>query len=279
MDVSIIIPTYNEREDLIKCIESLGSQTASDFEIIVIDDGSTDGTLLILKNLKKTLKNFTFGRIQHGGAGAARNYGASLAKGKILVFVDADMVFDKDFIKNLTKPITEGKVKGTFSKSEFVSNWENIWARCWNIQEDWEEKRRHPANYPDHQPVFRAILKSEFNKVGGFTPGGYDDDWSLGRKLGYEAVNAEKAVFYHKNPASLNEIFKHAKWVGKRKYKMGPIGSIYALFRASLPVSLIIGTYKSVKTKTPAFLIFKVFYDFGIFLGILNFLFTGKTSK
>ena len=81
------------------------------------------------------------------------------------------MTFDKDFLKNLARPIEEGSVKGTFSKDEYVSNWENIWARCWSINEGWELKRRHPKNYPNHQPVFRAVLKSEFDRVGGFTPG------------------------------------------------------------------------------------------------------------
>lgn len=50
--ISIIIPTYNEKGVLEDCIQSLGEQTQNDFEIIVIDDGSKDGTLEILKNLK-----------------------------------------------------------------------------------------------------------------------------------------------------------------------------------------------------------------------------------
>lgn len=95
--VSVIIPTYNEKASLEDCIESLGRQTLSDFEIIVIDDGSTDGTLAILKSLKKSLPDFSYAKQNHKGAGAARNYGVSLAKGTILVFVDADMTFDKDF--------------------------------------------------------------------------------------------------------------------------------------------------------------------------------------
>ncbi len=279
MKISIIIPAYNEREDLSKCIESLGFQTETDFEIIVVDDGSTDRTLDILKNLKATLPNFYFGKQNHKGAGSARNYGVSLSRGRILVFVDADMTFDKDFLKNLIKPIESGLSKGTFSKEELVSNWENIWARCWNINEGWQEKRRHPENFPDHQPVFRSILRSEFEKVGGFTPGGYDDDWSLSKKLGYEAVNAKGVTFFHRNPSSLSEIFRHAMWVGKRKYKMEIIGSFYALLRASLPVSFIIGIYKAVKSKTPQFLIFKIVYDLGIFIGIVKFLFTGNSSK
>jgi glycosyltransferase involved in cell wall biosynthesis len=279
MKISIIIPAYNEKKVLENCIESLGAQTYKDFEIVVVDDGSTDGTLEILKNLKKSLLNFKFIKQGHLGAGAARNAGAKLSKGEILVFVDADMAFDKDFLKNLVAPITEDMAKGTFSKEEYVANWYNIWARCWNINEGWEQKRRHPANYPDYQPVFRAILKSEFEKVDGFTPGGYNDDWSLYRKLGYEAVNAPNAVFYHINPSSLGEVFKHAKWVGKRNYKFGYLGFLAALLRSSLPVSTVIGIYKAIVFGNLAFPVFKIVYDFGIFVGILEKLLYGKNSK
>lgn len=277
--ISVIIPAFNEKLVLEDCIESLGAQTYSDFEIIVIDDGSTDGTLDILENLGKTLPNFRFGKQVHRGPGAARNLGASLSKGEILVFVDADMTFDTNFLEKLVEPIEKGEIKGTFSKEEIVSNWDNPWSKCWSINEGWEEKRRHPKNYPDHQPVFRAILKKEFDRVGGYSPGGYDDDWSLYKKLGYEAVNATGAIFYHKNPPTLAETFNHAKWVGKRKYKLGYLGYLGALLRVAFPISIIVGLYKSIRYAQPNFLIFKIIYDFGIFVGILEFLFTGKAAK
>ena len=177
--ISIIIPTYNEEKVLVECLASLDNQACKDFEVIVIDDGSSDKTWEILPDFK--FKNYSLKMLKqdHKGAGAARNLGAKKATGEVLVFVDADMTFDDNFLKNLVKPIMEGKVKGTFSKEEYVENWNNVWARCWNINEGWEAKKRHPKDYPDHQPVFRAILKSEFDSVGGFTPGGYNDDWSL----------------------------------------------------------------------------------------------------
>lgn len=279
MKIFVIIPTYNEKGVLEDCVQSLGDQTFTDFEIIVIDDGSTDKTSEVLGNLQLTISNFQFFEQKHQGAGAARNLGAKYAKGEILVFVDADMTFDVNFLEKLTEPIRKNSTKGTFSKEEYVSNWDNIWARCWNINEGWEPKQRHIAGYPDYQPVFRAILKSEFDKVGGFTPGGYDDDWSLYKKLGYEAENAPGAIFYHKNPSSLGEVFGHAKWVGKRKYKLGVIGDFVALVRSTLPVSLVVGFYKGVKNQNLRFIIFKIVYDFGIFIGILEHIFVGKTAK
>jgi glycosyltransferase involved in cell wall biosynthesis len=279
MKISIIIPAFNEIKDIENCVETLERQTLDDFEIIVVDDGSTDGTIDLLKKLKKSYKNFRFIRKNHLGAGAARNAGAKLSKSEILVFVDADMTFEKYFLQNLTAPIIEGKVKGTFSKEEYVDNWDNNWAKCWNINENWEPKHRHPKNYPDRQPVFRAILKNEFDRVGGFTPGGYDDDWSLSRKLGYEAVNAPAAIFYHKNPATLNEVYKQAKWVGKRKYKFGILGYIVGMVRATLPVSIIIGLFKSFTFHFLPFTLFKLVYDFGIIVGIFELLTKGKSSK
>ncbi len=279
MKLSIIIPTYNEEKVLPDAIESLGFQIYDDFEIIVVDDGSTDKTLEILRNLQSTIPNFRFLEQKHKGAGAARNLGAKSAKGSILVFVDADMAFDKEFLGKLVSPIISGRAKGTFSKEEIVSNWKNVWARCWNINEGWEKERRHPKNYPDYQPVFRAILKSEFDRVGGFTPGGYNDDWSLGRKLGYDAVVAPCAVFYHKNPSSLAEIYKHARWVGKRKYKLGIIGDFIAIFRVLIPFSIVAGLLKGVINKELRFLIFKIVYDFGVFIGILQYMYSGKGAK
>ena len=273
MKISVIIPTYNESNAIGECIASLAKQTYHDFEIIVVDDGSTDETPEKISSRVTTLHQ------NHLGAGAARNLGVKRASGEILVFVDADMTFDKNFLKNLVKPILSGSAKGTFSKYEYVSNWENVWARCWNINQNWEERKRHPRNYPDKQKVFRAILKKEFDKVEGFTPGGYTDDYSLYDKLGYMAVSTPGAIFYHKNPSSLKEVFNHARWVGKRGYKLGAFGQTIGIVRASLAVSFMVGTFKAFINMLPQFLVFKLVYDFGILIGILEMILTGKRTK
>lgn len=279
MKLSVIIPTYNEEKSIGECLSSLDKQTYPDFDVVVVDDGSNDGTLRILKDLKINNYDLRILEQEHKGPGAARNLGTKEVRGNILVFVDADMTFDKNFLKNLTRPIVSGRAKGTFSKYEYVSNWENIWARCWNINEGWEEKKRHPKNYPDRQKVFRAILKKEFDRAGGFdSSAGYMDDWTLSKKLGYEAVSAPGAIFYHKNSETLGEVFSQAKWIGKRPYKLGMVGKFAALFRASLPVSLVVGTTKSLLSFNPSFLLFKLVYDSGIFLGIIEN-FYGKVAK
>lgn len=256
--ISVIIPTYNEASVILDCVDSLSKQTSTDFEVVIVDDGSTDDT-------PQKLAGYNVIHSKHLGAGAARNLGAKNSKGEILVFVDADMIFDKDFLKNLVKPIEDGKVIGTFSKEEFLENKNNIWAVCWNINRGLPKDRMHGKNYPDKQKVYRAILKKEFEKVGGFDEkAGYTDDWSLSEKLGVEAVNAPGTIFYHKNPDNLKDVFIQAKWMAKRKYKFGFLGGLY---RAWFPIRL-----------SPVFIIFKIVFGVGFTIGILEY-FVGKVSK
>src|SRR3989344_8981820 len=115
MKVSVIVPAYNEEKVILGCLESLVKQTYKDMEIIVVDDGSTDATLQMLRRASKAFDVKIFSQ-EHKGPGAARNLGAKHASGDILVFVDADMIFDKNFIKKLIAPIVKGEAIGTFSK-------------------------------------------------------------------------------------------------------------------------------------------------------------------
>ena len=136
------------------------------------------------------------------------------------------MEFSPQFLEHLTLPIRQGESRGTFSKQEFVKNWHNPKARAWSYCLGLKDNRLIPENYPDTAPVFRAILKSEFNKAGGFNETrGYDDDWTLSEKLGYLAT-ATNAVYYHHNPNTYREIFLQARWRASRKYKLGLVGKL-----------------------------------------------------
>lgn len=269
--VSVIIPTFNEEAVIKNCLESLIKQTYKDFEIIIIDDGSSDKTLDVLSNLNSQISNLKIFKQEHLGPGSARNLGVNNAEGKILVFVDADMVLDPVFIQKLIYPIEEGKVIGTFTKEEYLFNKDNIWARFWNINLGRSPDKMHPDNYPDTQPVFRAILKSEFIRVAGFnTAVGYTDDWSLSRKLGIEAVNAPGAIIYHKNPNSLKEVWNQARWFGKNEFlTKNLLRKIYNLLRYNLIFSLIKGIFTSLKIKNWHYLKFKVIYDSAVSTSVL----------
>src|SRR5262249_53269585 len=84
---SVIVPTFNRAELLFDTLESVFGQTFTDFEIIVVDDGSTDGTMKYLQSLGKGVRVF---QQSNRGAGPARNLGASQAHGRYLAFLDSD---------------------------------------------------------------------------------------------------------------------------------------------------------------------------------------------
>ena len=280
MKVSVIIPVYNEEKNILDCIKSLSKQTMKDFEVIVVDDGSIDGSLAAMRNFQFSNFNFQILEQKHKGAGAARNLGARNASGDILVFVDADMTFDKNFVKMLVKPIIDRKTIGTFSKEEFLANTDNIWAKCWNYNRGLPLKAMHPANYPDAQKVFRAILKPEFDKAGGFDENvGYTDDYSLYEKLGKKAIAANGAFLYHKNPDSLKDVFIQSRWMAKRRYKLWGFGYLVGMLRVSPPLSIVNAIVKSIIFRLPLFFVFKLVSDLGQFIGILEYLFYGKTSR
>lgn len=269
MKVSIIIPVFNEEKVISKCLDSLKKQTYKDLEIIVVDDGSIDKTPGILSNLKTQISKFKILNQNHLGAGPARNLGAKYALGKILVFVDADMEFDEKFIDKLIAPIRDEKVIGTFSKEEYVLNKNSIWSKCWNINKGLPFNKMHPINYPNQQPVFRAILKEEFDKAGGFKSIGYIDDLTLAEKLGIKAKVAKGAIFYHRNPDNLQEIYQQARWIGKsefkrRKIKNETIMKLVTIIRYSLPLSILNGVIGIIRSGLPQYFLFKIIYDLAI---------------
>lgn len=283
--VSIIIPVYNEEKVIADCLLSINVQSYKNLEIIIVDDGSTDSSIKKVEETRnKFARNLTIFKQKHLGAAAARNLGASKAKGEILVFVDADMTFDKGFLEKLIEPILTRDIIGTFSKEEYISNKDNIWSRCWNINKNLPIDRMHPLNYPNEQMVFRAIKKNEFMKVGGFEPIGYIDDHTLSEKLGEKAVAAPSAVFYHKNPETLCEIFKQARWIGKSEFKRRKIKNenlmrVVTIIRYSLPLSLINGLYKAFRFKLPQFVIFRLLYDFAIEISLVKSFFGEQRYK
>ena len=90
MKISVIIPIYNAGKFIRKCLESVVNQMFTDFEVICIDDGSTDESSSILSEYASRYKNITVVQQKNMGQGPTRNRGVSLAVGKYIKFVDAD---------------------------------------------------------------------------------------------------------------------------------------------------------------------------------------------
>ncbi|MBR6811034.1 glycosyltransferase family 2 protein [Candidatus Saccharibacteria bacterium] len=99
--ISVIVPVYNCEKYLSACLESILSQSYKNFELILIDDGSTDGSLGICKSFEKKDKRIHVCSIKNSGAGGARNRGLELVKGQYIAFIDCDDVVSPDYLECL----------------------------------------------------------------------------------------------------------------------------------------------------------------------------------
>ena len=100
-EISVIIPVHNGQEHLEKCLYSLTKQSFSDFEVLIINNGSTDNTFNIAKSFSDSDNRFTIINHNHGGAGEARNIGIENAVGKYLAFVDSDDLVLEQYLEKL----------------------------------------------------------------------------------------------------------------------------------------------------------------------------------
>jgi len=177
--VSVNIPAYNEEKFIGACLESLTNQTYPSYEVIVVDDGSTDKTVSIIQQFVAKDPRFKLVHQNHGGEAVARNCAAQHSKGEILCFLDADLAFAPDFIEKLIAPVLDDTAIGTFSREEYVKNYDNPWARSWNLNDGMLTAKRHPDDFPYEDTTFRAMRKSTFDSVGGFSSKGSGDDKTL----------------------------------------------------------------------------------------------------
>lgn len=105
IEISIVLPVYNAEKYLDNTLQSICTQSFKDFELIAIDDGSKDSSLLILKQYRDKIDNLTIISNENSGVSKTRNKGINLAKGKYICFVDSDDILHQDYLKNLYKPV------------------------------------------------------------------------------------------------------------------------------------------------------------------------------
>ena len=110
--ISIIVPIYNSDKNLHQCINSILQQTFKGFELLLINDGSTDASALICDEYAFTDTRIKVFHKENGGVSSARNIGLQNAKGEWITFIDSDDVIDKYLLSNL--------IKGAEDHSDFV---------------------------------------------------------------------------------------------------------------------------------------------------------------
>ncbi len=104
--ISVVIPVYNGEKYIAKAIQSVVDQTLPPYEIIIVNDGSTDDSALILVDLAKKYP-IQYYQKKNGGQSAARNYGVQVSHGDLIAFLDQDDIWYPHHLEELVKPFLE----------------------------------------------------------------------------------------------------------------------------------------------------------------------------
>jgi len=205
---SIVIPTYNRRRILEKSLTALEHQQltdgkVSDYEIIVVDDGSTDETQEWLAANAKNLPHVRLFSQAHQGPAAARNLGVKQASGEIIIFIDSDLVVTEQFLQAHADALVEGE-KQLKSDRLFTYGW--VINTC-----NFDNPTAEPYKLTDFSAAYFAtgnvaIARKWLEQAGLFDTRfqlyGWED-LELGvrlKKLGLKLIKCPAAVGYHWHP-------------------------------------------------------------------------------
>lgn len=175
--VSVIVPVYNSENTIEKCLDSVYSSTYPNFEVIAVNDCSTDSSGSIIKKFPCKTVNLR----KRSGVSKSRNEGAKQAKGKILFFIDSDCVLQKDTIERVVEAMKKentGIIGGTYTKIPFDNAFFSIFQSL--FVHYGETKKKHPDYISAH---CLAIDSKLFRKFGGFI-----EDSFIGVEAGVEDV-------------------------------------------------------------------------------------------
>ena len=163
--ISIIIPIYNRQNVIEECIRSVEAQSHQNYEVILVDDGSTDDTVSVCRDLAAQNPKIKLTEASHGGVSAARNLAMELAFGDYLFFLDSDDVIHPLLLEDLLKGMEESgaEIGGT----EVLNIRENHWHRLHQHMDD----QAHHATYTcqNLNDTLNAIFHSAtpLNMIGG----------------------------------------------------------------------------------------------------------------
>lgn len=124
--ISVIIPTYNRCRELPRAIDSVINQTMSEWELIIVDDGSQDETAAVVGKYVEKYDNVHYHYYLNMGASIARNIGISLSRGELIAFLDSDDIWTENRLSSVYKVYSEERGKDKFYLTDFRSNLVNF---------------------------------------------------------------------------------------------------------------------------------------------------------
>ncbi len=215
--VGIVIPSYNRRFFLEPCLESLTKQTFQRFEVIIVDDGSTDGTIEFLAEFKKRHPDLNLRWFIHEenlGANVARNRGVQEAKGPFVAFLDSDCIPEAKWLHELIKEFVSddvASVTGQVNSLEPKNIYQLAYKGSSRVNGNGDTKRLVAGNLCVRRDLllkypFEEDLKYGCNEEGLFL---------RLRAAGYRQRFTPTAIVLHDHPHNRKTFFMRAWILGK----------------------------------------------------------------
>ncbi len=211
--VSIIVPAFNESKTIAAAVRSLALSAHPGVEVIVVDDGSTDGTADAVEAVG--LGNIRVVRVPNGGKATALNVGVALARHDLLVMVDADTVVDTDSIHRLVQPFADpavGAIAGNVkvgNRRGLVGRWQHIeYVIGFNLDRRLYDTLDCIPTIPGALGAFRRQAVADAGGVSIQTIAEDTDLTMAIHRAGWRVVFEPSAVAHTEAPATLRQLWK-----------------------------------------------------------------------
>ena len=219
--ISIIVAIFNRKDELFELLNSLIAQTDKDFEVIIVDDGSFVDLLPTVETFKEML-NIQYFKKANSGPGLSRNYGANRAKNDWLVFVDSDVIVEKDYIENIKKNLEKTDC-AAFGGADKAHKGFNLLQKA--ISYSMTSVFTTGGIRGSKKAVTRfqprsfnmGVNKEIFLKIGGFSEMRIGEDPDLSMTIwenGYQTAFFDDIGVYHKRRTDLGKFSKQVYQFG-----------------------------------------------------------------
>jgi len=236
MKLSVIIPTFNRKDNLKATLLSLNGQTFRDFEVIVADDGSTDGTEQMVNSLQ-TPYSIKHVRQKNSGRSAARNMGLEIASGEIILFIDDHIVVDKRLIEEHVKYHDKYGVEVVRGRVLFIDR-----ANDAPMETKYVDESKYRAPGYEQQP-FRIFITNNISikKSALMSVFGFDEDFKeyglQDAEMGYRLKEA--GCIFKIDPNAVGYIFGVGWTYEERCHRRRQVGRSSVLFYKKHPSLLV----------------------------------------
>jgi glycosyltransferase involved in cell wall biosynthesis len=219
---SVIIPVYNRPQEVAELLESLTQQTFTDFEVVLVEDGSTNTSDKVFEHYAAQLSIQYFFK-PNTGPGPSRNFGFEKAKGNYFVMFDSDCILPHHYFESVEAFLKNEKADAWGGMKDFTFLQQ---AMAFTMSSSLTTGGIRGGKQKAFQPrsFNMGISREVFEKTRGFQFDRFAEDIELSiriRKLGFRTALIPNAYVYHKRRTSLSQFFKQVSNFGKGRILVG----------------------------------------------------------